>query len=120
MKKLLHTILFVSLFTYVGAQQNSFQVLDPDNNQNNVSNSTFDIWGDPTSDIEKEFDVKNISGSSKTVKLKRVILSGFNFNLPDQDTIQICWNVCLSPNWITTQTAGNVNIASNSVASSCY
>jgi hypothetical protein len=37
--------------------------------------------------------------------------------LPDQDTIQICWNVCLSPNWITTQTAGNVNIASNSVAS---
>lgn len=116
MKKLVHYLSVFVLSSGLYAQSN-LQVLDPGNNQTDVSNGTVDLWGDPTTDIEKEFDVKNIASSSKTVKLKRTIVSGFNYNLPDQDSIQICWNVCLPSTWVATQTAGNVTINANSLVS---
>ena len=117
MKKLILSVaVAISLFSLSKAQS-SFQILDPDNNHNNVTNGNFDIWGDPTTDIEKEFDVRNTSSANKTVKLKRTFVSGFNFSLPDQDTVQICWNVCLPASWNTTQTAGNVNVNANTTLS---
>ena len=96
--------------------QSSFKILDPDNAQSDITNLTIDLWGDPTTDIQKELIVKNTTPNNKTVKLKRVIVSGFNSTLPNQDTLQICWNVCLAPSWNTTQTAGNVTILADSTA----
>ncbi|MFN5460177.1 MAG: T9SS type A sorting domain-containing protein [Bacteroidota bacterium] len=116
MKKLLLLLSLFLAFNIVNAQS-SFQVLDPDNNHTDVSNAAIDLWGDPTTDIEKEFDVKNIASSGKTVKLKRTIVSGFNYSLPDQDTVQICWNVCLPSTWVATQTTGTITINSNATAS---
>jgi hypothetical protein len=115
MKKII-TISFVLFAFTVCTAQSSFKILDPDNAAADVTNSTLDLWGDPSTDIEKELIVKNTTASNKTVKLKRVLVSGFNSTLPNQDTLQICWNVCLAPSWNTTQTAGNVTILADSTA----
>ncbi|MFN6038705.1 MAG: T9SS type A sorting domain-containing protein [Bacteroidota bacterium] len=116
MKKIYFPVLFAIILTAVNAQS-TLQVLDPDNNHNNVSNGVYDAWGDPSTHIEKEFDVRNTTSAGKTVKLKRTFVSGFNFSLPDQDTVQICWNVCLPASWNTTQTAGNVTVNANTTLS---
>jgi Secretion system C-terminal sorting domain len=110
------TLSFVVLLFGFGSAQSSFKILDPDNAAADVTNMTLDLWGDPTTDIEKELIVKNTTASNKTVKLKRVLVSGFNTTAPNQDTLQICWNVCLAPSWNTTQTAGNVTILADSTA----
>ena len=115
MKKL-YALLALCFSSLLVNSQSSFKILDPDNNETDVTSATLDLWGDPTTDIEKELILKNISSSTKTVKLKRVFVSGFNTTLPNQDTLQICWNVCLAPSWSNTQNAGNVNILADSSA----
>ena len=115
MKKII-TLAFVIITFSICSAQSSFKILDPDNAQSDITNLTIDLWGDPTTDIQKELIVKNTTPNNKTVKLKRVIVSGFNSTLPNQDTLQICWNVCLAPSWNTTQTAGNVTILADSTA----
>lgn len=109
--------LFAITVAGLGLHAQSFQLLDPDNGSADVSNTTFDFWSDPSMDVIKELNLKNNSSSSKTVKMKRTFVSGVNTSLPDQDTIEICWNVCLAPTWGTTQTAGNVTVAAGGVAS---
>jgi hypothetical protein len=115
--KRIFTILSFSAIVAGAVAQNSFQLLDPDNSNADVSNTTFDLYGTFPSYIVKELNVKNSSSSTKTVKMKRTFVSGINMTVPNQDTIEICWNVCLQPSWNTTQNAGNVNIPAGDTAS---
>jgi hypothetical protein len=94
----------------------NIQILDPENSSANVSNTVLDIYESFPNYTVKELDVKNNTGSTKSVKLKRTLVS-MNLSTPNQDTVEMCWNVCLQPSWNTVQSAGNVSIAANDTAS---
>ena len=116
--KRIFTFLTITTFITLGAvAQSSFQLLDPDSGNADVTNATLDIYASFPNYTIKELEVKNTSASSKSVKMKRTFVSGINYSLPDQDTVEICWNVCLPVNWNTTQTAGSVTIAAGAIAS---
>lgn len=115
MKKLF-TFLAISAISASLFSQSSFQLLDPDNSNADVTGATFDFYGAPGEDIIKIIDVKNNAASNKTVKLKRTFVSGVAMTSPE-DTCTICWNVCLPWSANLTQTTGNVNIGAGSIAS---
>jgi hypothetical protein len=116
MKKIF-TFSFLLLLGISLRAQNSFSILDPDNSNADITNFVVDVDVDPSVDYVKELVVKNNLSSAKYVRLKRTFVSGVGTSSPDYDTLIMCWNLCLSANWNTVQTAGTINITSGGVAS---
>lgn len=104
------------ILTYSATAQSSIQLLDPDNGDADVTNTSVNFWGGPGDNIIKELNVKNTSSISKGYKVKRTFVSGVSVIAP-LDTVEVCWNVCLQPNWALVQALGVVNIAAGDTAS---
>ncbi|MBC7865158.1 MAG: T9SS type A sorting domain-containing protein [Bacteroidia bacterium] len=116
MKKIFTTVSVFLLFLVANSQSN-FQLLDELNGYNDVTNTTEDIWLGPGDNVVRELEVKNLASTSKLVRCKRTFVSGIGTVAPNQDTVELCWNLCLAPTWNAVQTAGNVTIAAGDTAS---